>query len=398
MNTKRLTNLIIVAGIVGFGIKIVHDLFPVEGTTEVVSSTMNSQADCPIIRDTIKQPMEMEPIELLAEDGVSEKHSGATSDDSTEDLESRFLNAVDPQDLKTIKAAIIARLDSGDAATLDWITQALDGSEPKLQRHLIEVLGRTEASEATEALLQFAKEADKEKGDPKISALRVIAEVRHLRKASEQSRSAASAILEDYLSSGSDDGETLYAVANGISKLGRPEGISRLIELLETKPEASAIVSDALTGARSAAAISVMENRLRQDPELSDSVSRIIGSALAAIGTPKATKALLILASNTQHQEAKQTLLSWLSQINDWRSIQLLINGQDEYQFVDPQLALELEELGTRIDNNSLAPLPLLSDFPQIPEGPPLLAQSSPVEHAAEAPPGPPSHAYGSPF
>ena len=280
--------------------------------------------------------------------------------------ETRFLNADSSGELEHIKTEIIARLNQGDAATLQWTQRALGSSEPRTQRHLIDVLGQTESSEALEALLQFAQAAEAGKGDPRMPALRAIAGLKRLEKASEQSRDAASAVLEQYLENGSDDTETLYAVASGISKLGRPEGISKLIGLLETKPQTTGIISGALNKARSPAAISLLKDRLLQDPELSNPASNIIGSTLGAIGTPQAVKALLALASKARSEETRQMIFSWLSQIHDERSIQLLYSAEDDYRFADPQFGLQLQELGQQIDNGPLAPVPLLAGMPEL--------------------------------
>jgi HEAT repeat protein len=157
-------------------------------------------------------------------------------------------------------------------------------------------------------------------------------------------------------------------VANGISKLGRPEGISKLIGLLETKPETAGIISNALSKARTPTAITQLKDRLLQDPELSNSTSDMIGSALGAMGTPQAVKALLTLATNAQDEETQQKIFTWLGQINDERSIQLLLSAQDEYRFADPQFGLRLQELGQQIDNSSLAPMPLIAGMPELPD------------------------------
>ena len=346
---RYLTNLIIIAIIVVGGIKIFNAFSSVEEGNDAISnndqlpvgngksgnqtqgSAKTKQARLAMQaskRDSEKQPREMR--QVLADD-----------------LETRFLNAGSSgHELENIKAEMIARLNGGDSATLQWIQQALGSSEPKIQRHLIDVLGQVRSGEVMEAMLQFAQTADPEKGEPRMAALRAIAEVKHLQKAGKRSRDEASAILEQYLDSASSDTETLYAVANGISKLGRPGGISKLIGLLETKPETAGIISDALSKARSPTAISQLKERLQQDPELSHPASNMIGSVLGAIGTPQAVNAILDLASNAQDEETQQKIFSWLSQTNDEGSVQLLLSAQDEYRFADPQFGLRLQELG----------------------------------------------------
>jgi HEAT repeat protein len=363
--------LLIVAIVVVCGVTILTGCSPSAEKHEVVSShntsqTPNSERD--------NQPRHRAPLQqatraALASPPDSKHHPGERPPALADDLETRFLHALEASrhELNHIKTEMIAGLNGGDTATVQWLHRALGSSDPKLQRHLIQVLGGTASSEALEVLLQFAQAADPSKGEPKRSALRAIAKVEHLRKAPEHSRAAASAILEHYLDTASDDTDILFAVAKGLSTLGQPAGIAKLLEALDTKPEAAGLIVEALGEAPPATATSLLEERLQQDPDLSHPVTHRIGAALGAIGTPQAVQALLTFAANAQDEDAQQTILSWLSRIHDESAVQLLISAQEAYQFADPELGLRLQELGTQMDHLAVASVPLIPEVPGLP-------------------------------
>jgi hypothetical protein len=282
---------------------------------------------------------------------------------STERLATALLQGYDENDdaiLNVAKNQLVARAKAGDGTATSAIVASLDRAEPGLQEYLVRVLGEIATADALRALIDIANRT-LAIGDRAVrAATHAIAEVGQWRDESVPPEDL-SALLEPYFRAISPrDTETLSAVAQGLTTLGTPQGVSEVLQMLDqlqqagpSGKEARSRLSEALREVRNPASVPVLATRLQDDPGLTAETSRIAGDAMAAMGAPQATEALLNWAAGVTGAASTAQAVKWLSETREHRSLELLLEVNRRADFRDPALKERLAALARELSKRA---------------------------------------------
>lgn len=286
---------------------------------------------------------------------------------STAELQTTLRQAFDKGDDILLNAArnhLLVRAKAGDAAATAAIVASVDAAEHALQEYLVRTLGEIATTDALSALIDIARHTHIAHERAVRAAIQAIAEVGQWRDENVPAEEL-SALLEQYFSTVSPrETETFAAVARGLSSLGTARGVHPVLQMLDQlQREGSATaelrsrLSEALTEVRNPDAVSVLASRLQEDPGLSGETSRVAGTALAAMGDPQATRALLDWAAGITDQPGAEQALTWLSGIRDQPSLELLLQSSHRENFHNAALKQRLGDLARELSQRALPKL-----------------------------------------
>jgi hypothetical protein len=276
----------------------------------------------------------------------------------------RFQTGIDPRFEAYSSAQVLDVLAASDAAgdrdavlvalaTLERRAQLGDDRIPRLlldglarfpadrQKALVGVLGRIATPAALEALFELARPGTALRRE----ALAEIAKAGTRTFDNGEFPVELSPLLEQRLPEAARDPALLGAVAGGLSSLGTASGIETLLEFMASRPTApeSEIVARELRAVRNPEAVAPLAARLGADPMSPSAIGLAAGEALAAMGEPAATEALLNWAAQAEGERARGLALRWFGEVRDDASFDLVMAGQERYRFRDPALLAAIQ-------------------------------------------------------
>jgi hypothetical protein len=296
-----------------------------------------------------------------------ERLSTALESASAERLATALRQAFDESDDVTLNVAknqLLARAKAGDQAATSAIVASLETAESALQEYLVRVLGEIATVDALRALIDVASHSRVTSERAERAALQTIAEIGQWRDESLPPE-ALSSLLERYFGAiPPQDTETLSAVARGLSSLGTAKGVNQVLEMLDqlqqngsSGADTRSRLSEALREVRNPEAVPVLATRLQDDPRLTNATSRAAGDALAAMGDPQATEALLAWAAGVTDEASGEQAIKWFSETRDQGSLKLLLEASHREDFRNPALKERLAALARQLRQRELPQL-----------------------------------------
>lgn len=269
-----------------------------------------------------------------------------------------LLTAINTRDntfLNEFQSALITRAQQGDTNVVKALLAAVkDQRWHEHQDMLVQMLGEIATPAALAALLELTKENAADLEEAKNSALAAIAMIGQHRDQAREGlgfRAELSPLLEQRLDQVLDDPVELAAIARGISSIGTSAGVGQLLDKVTVVAEQDRDkIAEALTSVRNPAAIAPLEAQLQVDSKQLSPAGRIAGSALAAMGKPAATQALLQWAAKISQPALRQQALEWFQQVRDEESLQMLLTAGQHYSFRDKQLRDQITAQAREMD------------------------------------------------
>lgn len=287
----------------------------------------------------------------------------ATADELRAALHQAFERADDVM-LNAARNHLLVRAKAGNGAATVALVAGLDTAEPALQEYLVRTLGEIATTDALRALIDIASHTHAVHDRAERAALQAIAEVGEWR---DENVPAAdlSVLLERYFSTLSPgETEAIAAAARGLSTLGTAQGVSQVMQTFEQlqregsgSTELRSRLSEALTEVRNPEAVPVLSSRLQEDSGLTGEISRVAGHALAAMGDPRATQALLDWAAGIVDEPSGKQAVTWLSSIRDPRSLEILLQIGHRDDFRNPALKQSLAALAQELRQREMPSL-----------------------------------------
>lgn len=151
--------------------------------------------------------------------------------------------------------------------------------------------------------------------------------------------------LEQRLPEAMGDPERLAAVAGGLASVGAASGVDALLDAMAGHldgPE-SRIIARRLQAARNPAAVPALAARLNGDGDIPVPVAEAAGDALASMGDPAATEALLDWAARAEDDRARALARRWLGDVTDEASFEAVMAAGSRYTFRDPGLLAAIQ-------------------------------------------------------
>jgi hypothetical protein len=151
--------------------------------------------------------------------------------------------------------------------------------------------------------------------------------------------------LEQRLPQALQDPESLAAVAGGLASVGASSGVDALLDTLAGHldgPE-SQVIARQLETVRNPAAVPALAARLGGDGGAPAPVMEAAGNALAAMGDPAATEALLGWAARAEDDRARALARRWLGAVVDDASFGMVMEAGSRYAFRDPGLLAAIQ-------------------------------------------------------
>ncbi|MGZ8242749.1 HEAT repeat domain-containing protein [Methylomagnum sp.] len=282
------------------------------------------------------------------------------------DTGGRFQTGIDPRFQGYASSRLMGALATADAAgdretalaalaTLERRAQLGDDAVPRL---LLDSLGRFSADKrqalvrllgriATPAALAALFELTRPGAEPTLrrAALAEISRVGTHTYDNGEYPMELSPPLEQRLPQAANDSELLAAVAGGLASIGAASGVEALLETIESRPDEpqSHIIARQLAAVRNPAAVAPLATRLNGDAGSLAPVAETAGNALAAMGDPAATEALLDWAARAEDDRARALAQRWLGNIVDDASVDLVMAAEGRYTFRDPGLLAAIQ-------------------------------------------------------
>jgi hypothetical protein len=281
---------------------------------------------------------------------------------SSEEVKNTLLEAIRSGDdvmLNVANNELIARGKKGDGAAIQAIQTALDEASPNLKAYLIGMLGEIATADSLQSLLEIL-DMPGQNGEARWEALKAVANIGKYRDQDIPPQALSSLLGEYFDAMPQQDLALLGAVADGLSTVGMPEGVEKILSFLEMKetdktitPQLVEQMSDSLHQVRNPAAIAPLQARLQQDGEIEHETTRIAGDTLAAMGNAQATGSLLQWASGISGEAQMERALAWFSQVRDEQSLQLLLHVRDHFQFRELLMLEKITAIAKQIDRES---------------------------------------------
>lgn len=247
-----------------------------------------------------------------------------------------------------------------DAAIYRDIYGLLERSEVSLEQKsiLIDLLGEIATPEALARLIELAQEGiESPLYLPALNAISRIGDNRWDGRFHEELAADLDALWSNF---DGGDQALLTAVAKAMAAVGAPASLDLLLRTVadrgqEAGPDKEAakdknrikqtVAFAAIPKVRNPAAGDVLKNWLQQEP-LGTAAFEASGLALANVGSPDATQALLEWAE-TAPDEGARRVADWLSRIRDTASLDLLSASRDAVAFHSEEVkAAFVEVLG----------------------------------------------------
>ena len=154
----------------------------------------------------------------------------------------------------------------------------------------------------------------------------------------------------------------MSAVGKAIAAVGSPEGVNQLLltvsgnnegkETEETNRIKQAVAFEVIPEVRNPDAVDVLSTWFEQEP-LGTPAFEVSGSALAEIGSPKATQEIVDWAQEAPAEGARN-LEDWLSKIDDADSLGAISSAQD-LEIQNPEIENVIDATAANIDSTALS-------------------------------------------
>lgn len=154
----------------------------------------------------------------------------------------------------------------------------------------------------------------------------------------------------------------LSAVGKAIAAVGSPEGVNQLLLTVsgnnkdkateETNRIKQAVAFEVIPEVRNPDAVDVLSTWFEQEP-LGTPAFEVSGSALAEIGSPKATQEIVDWAQQAPAEGARN-LEDWLSKIDDADSLGAISSAQD-LEIQNPEIENVIDATAANIDSTALS-------------------------------------------
>jgi hypothetical protein len=268
----------------------------------------------------------------------------------------RSLSHGDDLALNVARNQLLVRAKAGDAASLDALARLLGDAKGPLSSYIARILGEVATTGSLNLLVESAKTAGS--NENKQAILTAMATIGEWTEPHHSTESMAS-ILQAYMETLSiDDMEALTAVSRGLATLGSPTGVERVLALIKRLPandrsltEHRQALADTLKEVRNPEAVPVLAKAL-VDGAANAETAEVAGDALAAMGQPEATAALIDWAAVSQSSTTADTVVRWLAAVRDPKSLELLLGVSIRQDFHNAALQARLLQLGKRLAAN----------------------------------------------
>jgi len=279
---------------------------------------------------------------------------------SSDEITKALVQAIDLGDdvmLNVAKNALISRGRQQDDTAVQAIRSALANVPEKIQAYLIGILGEIATPASVATLLDILNASAGSGTRNRNAVLQAIGTIGQYREEAISPQALLSPLESYFDTATSADSDVLIAVARAFSSVGTAEGVDRLLQFVEAQadeqPEAVQQVEIALLAVRNPEAVPPLQNRIQHDSELRYKITRTAGDTLAAMGAPQATTVLLQWAAEVTGAAQTDQALTWLSQVRDQQSLNLLLEASQRFRFHDQTLVQKISALAEQISNET---------------------------------------------
>lgn len=301
--------------------------------------------------------------EIQALEASAKRAAAEVTPLSAEQVQAAMLEAIRAGDKMVLNAAkneLMKRGKENDVTAIQAIRSAIDQLTANMQTYFIGILGEIATPDALGSLIDILEGSAAHGSEAWYAALDAIGSIgRH--RSQNVSPEQLATLIEDYIErKPPDDPHLVAALGRGLSTLGTWQGVGRFLRVMDEQEASKAMTSSwaemmtsSLSELRNPEAVTLLQARLQADPELERATTRVAGAALAAMGNVRASEALLWWASELTGGDPNKQALTWLSEVRDEQSLQLLLHTENRFRFRDPALLAGITALAKQIDEQS---------------------------------------------
>lgn len=300
--------------------------------------------------------------EIQALEASAKRAAAEVTPLSSEQVQAAMLDAIGAGDERLLNAAkneLMKRGKQGDVTAIQAISSAIAQVPANQKTYFIGILGEIATPDALGSLIDIL-EGSAHGSEAWYAALDAIGSIGRYRSQNVSPEQLA-ALIEDYIETKSpNDPHLVAALGRGLSTLGTWRGVGRFLRVMDEQEASKAMTSSwaqmmtsSLSELRNPEVVTLLQGRLQEDPGLERATTRVAGAALAAMGNVRASEALLWWASELTGGDLNKQALTWLSQVRDEKSLQLLLHAASRFQFRDPEFLVGITALAKKIDEES---------------------------------------------